>query len=169
MVTLTPERIEALYQARTRVSKGYRISKRLIDLVVSGLLLLLLAPPLFVIAVLIRLDSRGPILVHEPYIKQMARVPETLTLSSLPTFRMYRFRTTLLPHLVLFRLSDNPQVTRVGQFLRRASLDELPQLFNVFGGDMSLIGPRPMQISRVNQDFHEWHTRRLQVKPGLLG
>lgn len=169
MVTLTPERTEADYLTRTRVSKGYLVTKRLGDLAASGLLLLLLSPLLFIITLWIWLDSHGPILVNEPYIRQLPRSSETTQPSQLPTFRLYRFRTTLMPHLVLFRLSDDPQVTRVGQFLRRTSLDELPQLINVFKGDMSLVGPRPLQINTLNQDFREWHAYRLQVKPGLLG
>lgn len=169
MVTLTPERTEAEYLTRTRVSKGYLVTKRLGDLVASGLLLLLLSPLLFFITLWIWLDSHGPILVNEPYIKQLPWLSEAAQPGQLPTFRLYRFRTTLMPHLVLFRLSDDPQVTRVGQFLRRTSLDELPQLINVFKGDMSLVGPRPLQTNTLNQDFRAWHAYRLQVKPGLLG
>ncbi|MBZ0277157.1 MAG: sugar transferase, partial [Anaerolineae bacterium] len=88
---------------------------------------------------------------------------------ALPTFGMYRFRTTLMPNLVLFRLSDDPQVTRIGRILRKTSLDEMPQLINVLRGEMSLVGPRPIPLDTMTQDFREWHTQRLQAKPGLLG
>lgn len=147
--------------------------KRLLDLVGSGLGLLVLLPALIVIGVLVRVDSSGPALFRQE------RVGRDGT-----TFRMLKFRSmvqnaeaqlsTLTAERgndgagVLFKLKDDPRVTRLGRFLRATSIDELPQLWNVFTGSMSLVGPRPPLPGEVSQYEDHVH-RRLYIKPGLTG
>lgn len=148
------------------------ISKRIADVVVSSALLFLLAPLLAVIAIAIRLDSLG-----SPFFFQ-----ERAGLGG-RRFRMIKFRTMRegadvekrdLTHLNqtgdtrLFKIRDDPRTTRLGRVLRRWSLDELPQLFNVLIGEMSLIGPRPFFESDF-EEYEDHHFRRLDAKPGISG
>lgn len=148
------------------------ISKRIVDIVVSSVLLILLSPLLLLIALAIRIDSRGSPLFFQERAGLGGR-----------RFRMIKFRTMRdgadvekkdLAHLNhtgdmrLFKIRDDPRITKLGSFLRRWSLDELPQLFNVLIGEMSLIGPRPF----FEADFLEYedhHFRRLDAKPGITG
>ncbi|GAB0147528.1 MAG: sugar transferase [Marichromatium sp.] len=138
-----------------------QISKRLLDLTLAGAALLLLAPLMIAIALWIRRDSPGPVLfVQERVGKDGARFP------------MYKFRTMHLdsPRFAYSpTVSDDPRITRAGRFLRRTSLDELPQLFNVLEGSMSLVGPRPEMPFIVEQEYEEIHRERLRVKPGITG
>jgi exopolysaccharide biosynthesis polyprenyl glycosylphosphotransferase len=145
--------------------------KRALDVVVSAALLLVLAPILGAIALAIRLDTGGPMLFSQ----------RRAGLGGRP-FRMLKFRTMVrdaevrLGEIValddlaepMFKLEHDPRVTRVGRFLRRTSLDELPQLVNVLRGEMSLVGPRPEQVELVARYGPE-HRFRLGVKPGLTG
>jgi lipopolysaccharide/colanic/teichoic acid biosynthesis glycosyltransferase len=122
-----------------------------------------------IIAVLIRLDSRGPSIFRQQRAGENGK-----------PFWMYKFRTMVdgadarlseVLHRqddgrVLFKHPDDPRVTRLGRFLRRTSLDELPQLFNILKGDMSFVGPRPPLPQEVAQ-YERWHRRRLRMKPGL--
>jgi exopolysaccharide biosynthesis polyprenyl glycosylphosphotransferase len=148
------------------------ISKRIVDLVLSGVLLALLSPILLIIALAIRLDSPGSPLFFQ----------ERAGLGG-KRFRMIKFRTMRqgadfekehLAHLNqtgdarLFKIRDDPRTTRLGRFLRRMSLDELPQLVNVFIGEMSLVGPRPFFEADFRQ-YEDHHFRRLDAKPGLTG
>jgi len=148
------------------------ISKRIVDVVVSGILLLLLSPLLLAIAIAIRLDSPG-----SPFFFQ-----ERAGLGG-RRFRMFKFRTMRegadaeksdMAHLNqtgdtrLFKIRDDPRTTRLGRTLRRLSLDELPQLANVLTGEMSLIGPRPFFESDF-QEYEDHHFRRLDAKPGITG
>jgi exopolysaccharide biosynthesis polyprenyl glycosylphosphotransferase len=161
---------------RFRLSRFDRLVKRTADLVLSCLALLLLAPGLGVIAVLIKLDSRGPVIFKQVRMGMGER-----------TFRMYKFRTMVegadalkprLSHLNLhaspggdprmFKVADDPRVTRVGRVLRRYSLDELPQFFNVVRGEMSLVGPRPLILDEDSEVRH-WGRRRLSFMPGITG
>ena len=148
------------------------ISKRIVDVIVSTLLLILLAPVLLLIAVAIRLDSPG----FPLFFQERAGLGGRL-------FHMIKFRTMRegadlekeeLAHLNhtgdtrLFKIRDDPRTTKLGRFLRRWSLDELPQLFNVFVGEMSLIGPRPF-FEADFRDYEDHHFRRLDAKPGITG
>jgi exopolysaccharide biosynthesis polyprenyl glycosylphosphotransferase len=153
---------------RTRSSLAL---KRLIDVAIAGIGLLLLCPILILIAVFVRLTSRGPALFVQSRVGRGNK-----------EFSMYKFRTMvdgahyMKPALVhlneadgpMFKIEDDPRVTTVGRFLRRTSLDELPQLFNVLRGDMSLVGPRPLVPS---EDVHVLghHRERLDLTPGLTG
>jgi exopolysaccharide biosynthesis polyprenyl glycosylphosphotransferase len=153
------------------VSRSTLFLKRVLDVVVSGLALILLAPLFAAIALLIMLDSRGSVFFSQTRAGLWGR-----------HFRMLKFRTMVqdaeerLVRLVsfdalgepMFKLQDDPRVTRVGRLLRRTSLDELPQLVNVLKGDMSLVGPRPEQVELVER-YEPEQRFRLNVKPGLTG
>jgi exopolysaccharide biosynthesis polyprenyl glycosylphosphotransferase len=153
------------------VSRSTLLLKRSADVALSLAGLLVLAPLLVAIGIAVRLDSRGPALFRQTRAGQDGR-----------TFRMLKFRTMVreaearLPDLValdrlpdpMFKLRDDPRVTRVGRVLRRTSLDELPQLVNVLRGDMSLVGPRPEQVELVDR-YEPEHRFRLLVRPGLTG
>lgn len=150
--------------------------KRTVDRVGAAIGLLLLAPLMMLIALIIRLDSKGPVFFRQ----------QRLGLGGAP-FRMTKFRTMVpdaesllknLEHLneseggVLFKMKLDPRTTRVGQFLRRTSLDELPQLFEVLTGRMSLVGPRPLPLrdSEILREFDERaFAERLSVLPGVTG
>ncbi len=161
-------------QAGTRrppISGPQRVAKRLLDLTLGTLALVIAAIPMALIALAIRLDSRGPVFFRQTRIGQDGK-----------PFRIFKFRTmvdgaeALLPQLVdlnalaqpAFKLRNDPRVTRVGRFLRRWSLDELPQLFNVLRGEMSLVGPRPEEAGLVAR-YTDAQRRRLAVKPGMTG
>jgi len=150
---------------------GKHLLKRAMDIVLSGAALIALAPLFALIAVLIRLDSPGSAVFSQ----------ERVGLNG-STFRIFKFRSMvqdaplLLAQLaaanegagVLFKLREDPRVTRIGRVLRKYSLDELPQLWNIFIGDMSIVGPRPPLPSEV--EGYETHVhRRLYIKPGLTG
>ena len=150
--------------------------KRTIDVVGAGFGLVLLMPVLLIVALLVRLQSRGPILFRQERMGLGGRV-----------FTCLKFRTMVpdaeakLKELetanesvggVLFKIKDDPRVTSLGRFLRRSSLDELPQLWNVFRGEMSLVGPRPLQLrdsERLAKLAYDGYMQRLSVLPGITG
>lgn len=148
-----------------------RLLKRGLDLMGASIGLLLFAPAMVFVAVLIKLGSPGPVLYVQERVGEGGRI-----------FKMYKFRSMvadaerLLPRLVnpdemeqgVYKIKDDPRVTRFGRFLRRTSLDELPQLYNVLKGDMSLVGPRPEEVWVV-QRYEPRHRQRLLVKPGMTG
>jgi lipopolysaccharide/colanic/teichoic acid biosynthesis glycosyltransferase len=141
-------------------ARGYRAAKRCLDLGLSLVGVVVLAPILLIIVVVIRLDSRGPGIFRQ----------QRIGLGGSP-FLVCKFRTmtidspTFGPKPDSF---DDERVTRVGRFLRRTSLDELPQLFNVLHGKMSLVGPRPEQPFLVSR-YESWQRGRLAVLPGMTG
>jgi lipopolysaccharide/colanic/teichoic acid biosynthesis glycosyltransferase len=151
-------------------SRRYVVAKRVIDLVVCALLLVPALVVMAACAVAIRLDSPGPALFAQERTGRDGR-----------RFRMLKFRTMLAnaeelkatyAHLNVlpppdFKIPNDPRITRVGRFLRTTSLDELPQLFNVLRGDMSLVGPRPTSFPATSYEL--WHTQRLEVAPGVTG
>lgn len=154
-----------------RYDGGRYLLKRIFDIVVSGLLLLVTAPLFAVIAVLIKLDDRGPVFFRQDRVGVNGE-----------TFAMTKFRSMIvgaearLDELApdaglahpLFKMRDDPRVTRVGRALRAYSLDELPQLLDVFEGHMSLVGPRPA-LTREVSVYRDHAHRRLNVKPGITG
>jgi exopolysaccharide biosynthesis polyprenyl glycosylphosphotransferase len=153
------------------VSRSTLLLKRTLDLIVCIPALILLTPVFAAIAVAIKLDSEGPVLHRQ----------RRGTIGGAP-FEMLKFRTmvanaeALLPEILtleeldqpMFKLRDDPRVTRVGRLLRRWSLDEMPQLVNVLTGEMTLVGPRPEQVELVERYLPE-HRFRLSVRPGLTG
>jgi lipopolysaccharide/colanic/teichoic acid biosynthesis glycosyltransferase len=152
------------------VSRRYLVAKRGFDLAVCIWLLPVVAILMLLLALTIRLDSPGSILIAQERTGRDGR-----------RFRMYKFRTMVrnaeelkagLAHLNVlpppdFKIPKDPRITRVGMILRQTSLDELPQLFNVLRGDMSLVGPRPTSFEPTTYSL--WHTRRLEVTPGITG
>lgn len=151
--------------------RGAFMVKRVIDVTLAVLVLLVLSPLMIALAIWVRLDSSGPVFYKAERIGRKGR-----------TFRCFKFRTMVanadrlrkdLAHLneredILFKITNDPRITRVGARLRRYSLDELPQLFNVLKGDMSLVGPRPPLASEVAK-YDIAHLRRLDVLPGMTG
>lgn len=149
---------------------AYRWSKRVFDLTLCMLVLPFVLPLFALIAVAVYIDSPGPILFRQ-----------LRTGKGGHRFRMYKFRTMVpnaeelkqvyasLNELTWpdFKITNDPRVTRVGRLLRKASLDELPQIFNVIKGDMSLVGPRPTSFAPTT--YQLWHTARLEVLPGITG
>lgn len=138
--------------------------KRLFDIISSGILIILLIPVWIIIAILIKTDSKGPILFKQGRRTKDGRI-----------FKMYKFRSMVINAekmgTGLFNYENDPRVTKVGRKLRDSSLDELPQLFNIFKGDMSVVGPRPCVTYELG-DFDTLNNRykkRFQVKAGLTG
>jgi exopolysaccharide biosynthesis polyprenyl glycosylphosphotransferase len=146
------------------------MAKRSFDLVVSTCALLVLMPVIAGIALAIRLTSPGPVLFLQERLGMGKR-----------RFKIYKFRTMVvdaeaqmakIEHLnqtsgPTFKLKHDPRITSIGVFLRKTSLDELPQLFNVWLGDMSLVGPRPLPLRDYRGFSEDWHRRRFSVKPGI--
>jgi len=143
--------------------------KRILDIVCSLLLLIIFLPLFFIIAILVKIDSKGPVFFLQKRCGKNGRV-----------FNMYKFRTmvkdaeSLKKRLKnemegpMFKMRNDPRITGVGRILRRCSLDELPQLFNVLKGQMSLVGPRPLADEEMTEDDN-WRKIRLSVKPGMTG
>ena len=148
---------------------GQLIVKAVLDKVVAALALIVAAPLISGVALAIKLTSKGPVMFHQVRSGMNGRL-----------FRMYKFRTMVQNAEALregladrnemsgpvFKIKHDPRVTRLGRWLRRTSLDELPQLFNVLLGDMSLVGPRPPIPAEV-ENYERWQRRRLSMKPGL--
>lgn len=157
---------------------GYDVAKRVVDIIGSGFLLLLLSPLCVFVALRIRRDSPGPVLFRQERMGRGGR-----------TFTCYKFRSMKVDadqaihreyfrSLIgtagrpvapdLYKVPNDPRITRIGAMLRRTSLDELPQLWNVFVGDMSLVGPRP-PIAYEVELYEPWVRERLTVLPGMTG
>ena len=147
----------------------YHVIKRGIDIICSSIGLIVLSPILVIIAIIIKLDSSGPIIFKQERVGYKGR-----------RFFMYKFRSMVVNAEELkdklheknemsgpmFKMKDDPRITKVGKFIRKTSIDELPQLVNVLKGEMSLVGPRPSLPKEVDK-FEPWMLKRLEVKPGL--
>lgn len=157
---------------KTRVKKrtAYRFFKRLFDIILSALGLIILAIPFLILSIIIFIDSPGA----SPIYTQV-RVGKNGR-----TFKFYKFRS-MIPNAEkklngllnknemegpVFKMKDDPRITRVGRFIRRSSIDELPQLYNVLKGNMSLVGPRPPLMREVSQ-YTDEQMRRVSIKPGI--
>jgi len=152
------------------VEANFLLGKRLMDVLGSLALLVILSPLLTIAAVLVKVTSPGPVFFVQERIGFNRR-----------KFRLYKFRTMCqgaeqrlfeLEHLneisgPVFKIVNDPRLTRIGRFLRKSSIDELPQLFNVLKGDMSLVGPRPLPVRDYNGFNEDWYRRRLCVLPGM--
>jgi exopolysaccharide biosynthesis polyprenyl glycosylphosphotransferase len=152
------------------LSPSSRLLKRVFDLVVTIALLVLLSPLLLVIVVAIKLGSPGPVLFRQTRVGRDGKEFEVLKFRTMEIDADAR-KHELVEHneaAPLFKIADDPRTTRVGRLLRRRSLDELPQLFNVLFGDMSLVGPRPL-IPEEDRLFTGWQRRRYLVAPGATG
>jgi lipopolysaccharide/colanic/teichoic acid biosynthesis glycosyltransferase len=142
------------------MSRAGQAIKRLFDVLMAGVALVLLSPVFLVLAVLIRLGSPGPAIFRQERAGRDGR-----------PFTMYKFRS-MRSEADAFGPSpssaDDPRLTRLGRWLRETSLDELPQLWNILKGDMSLVGPRPLYMSQA-EAFTPRQRRRLEVRPGIFG
>jgi lipopolysaccharide/colanic/teichoic acid biosynthesis glycosyltransferase len=148
-----------------------RALKRVVDVVFSGVALILLAPVLLLIALGIKLDSAGPVFYVSERIGKNSRMFRCLKFRTMVRDAEQRRRSLLHRNErdgILFKIADDPRVTRIGRLLRRYSLDELPQFFNVLRGEMSVVGPRPPIASEV-KEYNRIHLRRLTVTPGITG
>jgi lipopolysaccharide/colanic/teichoic acid biosynthesis glycosyltransferase len=173
----------------------YHSLKRLVDVCVAVLALLILSPLFIVIAALIVLDTGLPVFFTQNRVGSRRRVRAGFSYRQRTLFPFYKFRTMVkdanpsihhkfIKALInddkqgmaairgennqIYKLVGDPRVTRIGKFLRRSSLDELPQFWNILKGDMSLVGPRP-PIPYEVEEYNDWHQRRLETKPGLTG
>ncbi len=156
---------------RFEMSRSSTVVKRAFDLLGASLGLLAVAPLFIVIAVAIKLDSRGPVFFRQQRVGRHGK-----------HFDLFKFRT-MVPNAEalkdslrdrneaqpgLFKIADDPRVTRVGKLLRKSALDELPQLLNIIRGEMSLVGPRPLVIDE-DRHVEGWYRRRLELMPGMTG
>ena len=156
---------------RFGLSRSSAIVKRALDLTGAIILIVVLYPVLVGIALAIRINSRGPVLFRQPRVGRDGELFEMIKFRS-----MYVGSETQRDELAeqneaadgLFKIAEDPRVTRVGRLLRRSSLDELPQLLNVMRGEMSLVGPRPLVVEEDRQ-IEGRHRRRLHLKPGMTG
>lgn len=149
----------------------YRFFKRMLDIIASVIGLIVLSPVFLIVSLAIKAEDRGPIFYSQVRLGKGQR-----------PFKMYKFRSMIvdadkkLEKLLkqnevegaMFKMKEDPRITRVGRFTRKHSLDELPQLLNVLAGDMSLVGPRP-PLEREVADYSEHDKQRLIVKPGCTG
>lgn len=167
------ERLHIEEQEIIQVSKKqnniYEASKRVLDFVAALLGLILLSPIFLVVSILIKLESEGEVIFSQTRIGLNGK-----------EFKMYKFRSMvknaeeLKAKLAaqnemsgpMFKMKDDPRITKIGKFIRKTSIDELPQLFNVLKGEMSLVGPRP-SLPREVIHFSDYHKQRLIAKPGL--
>ena len=147
----------------------YHICKRVMDILCSAAALVALSPVFLAVAIAIKLEDKGPVIFTQNRTGKDGRV-----------FRMYKFRSMYVDaekrrsELLakneadgpLFKIADDPRVTRVGRFIRRTSIDELPQLVNILKGEMSIVGPRPL-VTYEQDQCNEYQAQRLLVKPGL--
>lgn len=161
--------IKLRYIDNYRKSKAYYLIKRVIDICGASLGIILLSPIMIGAIIAIKLDSNGPVFFSQPRVGKDGEI-----------FNMYKFRSMvvdaekLLNHIKdknemsgpMFKMKNDPRVTRIGRFIRKTSIDELPQLFNVLKGEMSLVGPRPNLPKEVAQ-FDEVHRLKLLAKPGI--
>lgn len=153
----------------TKNSIFYSAIKRIMDVFLSSLGLIVLSPLLLIVAIAIKLESRGPIVF----------VQERVGLNG-KRFKMYKFRSMVSDAEEMkknleecnemsgpmFKMKEDPRVTKIGKFIRKTSIDELPQFVNVIKGEMSIVGPRPSLPKEVEQ-FESWMLERLDVKPGI--
>jgi len=152
------------------VVTGTRLVKRTFDLLVSAILILLLSPVFLLLALLVKLEDAGPIIFTQTRVGQWGRLFKMLKFRSMCSNAEEQLRTILPQNQhhqgVTFKMKHDPRITRVGKWMRRYSLDELPQLFNVLRGDMSLVGPRP-PLPREVDLYSVPDRRRLAALPGL--
>jgi len=166
---------------RSKERKISQISKRLMDIVGSIAALLVFSPVFAIIAVLVKLTSQGPVVFRQRRLGQFGKSFEFLKFRSMYTDNDHTIHRTFIKDVIkgsyagdgagspVYKMIDDPRITPLGRFLRRSSLDELPQFINVLKGDMSLVGPRP-PLAYEYQEYAVWHRRRvLEARPGLTG
>ena len=159
----------SILKEQMQYRKIYEILKRILDIVCSLIGLLVLIPILVLVAILVKIESKGPIIFSQDRVGKYGKI-----------FKMYKFRSMVVNAEQLkekladknektgpmFKIKNDPRITRVGRFIRKTSIDELPQLVNILKSEMSIVGPRPSLPEEVKQ-FEGWMMERLSVKPGL--
>lgn len=159
------------YSFLVRNKPVQKVFKRLIDIVLSSVAILALSPLFVLLIIIIKLDSKGPAIFKQERIGLFEK-----------RFDMYKFRSMVEDaeqkleqvislndtNPVMFKAKQDPRVTKIGQFIRKYSLDELPQLFNILKGEMSLVGPRP-PLERELENYKQWHYVKFLAVPGLTG
>jgi exopolysaccharide biosynthesis polyprenyl glycosylphosphotransferase len=168
---------------REPLSESERFVKRISDIVISSIAIVLLLPLWIIVAILIKLGSRGPMIFRQERVGMDGRIFlclkfRTMTCGADESIHRDVYRKNIEGHRdanagdeerpVFGKVKDDPRVTSIGKWLRRSSIDELPQLFNVLRGDMSIVGPRP-PIPYEVEDYDIWHRKRLDMKPGITG
>lgn len=169
-INTSSQQVEITYEKTERVV--YKAIKRLIDIILSLVAIVVLSPVFLIVALVVKIDSKGKVVFgHERIGKNMNRI------------RVYKFRTMYensdeifnnfteeqkREYYINFKLDDDPRITRVGGFLRKTSLDELPQLINILKGDMSIVGPRPI-VEKEIPKYGEYIETVFSVLPGLTG
>lgn len=165
---LSPVRVSKWHGAYA--GKRYEWLKRLLDLCGASIALIIASPIVAAISIAIRLDSKGPVLFRQKRVGRYCK-----------SFTIYKFRTMVVDAEArqkeledknevggaYFKLKHDPRVTKVGHWLRKTSLDELPQLINVIRGEMSLVGPRPLPVTGFEEE--DWYIRKASVQPGMTG
>lgn len=175
---------QATVTSRGRILTGnsYLAAKRLLDIALSLAALIALAPVFALVAILIKFDSKGPVIYRRRVVAQNGHSPHPITPETVETFDAYKFRSMwpdaddyldnhpvlLAEYLKDFKLDDDPRITRVGRFLRKTNLDELPQFINVLMGQMSLVGPRIVTPPELEK-YGALARRLLMVRPGMSG
>jgi exopolysaccharide biosynthesis polyprenyl glycosylphosphotransferase len=170
-VEASTEAVDAIMAREFEIqeSLSYAALKRAFDLAFSLAAVILLLPVIPLVALMIKLDTAGPVLFRQDRVGKNGRI-----------FKFYKFRSMCAgaeqrkkeiealneQDGPVFKARSDPRVTSVGKFLRRSSLDEIPQIFNVVKGDMSVVGPRPPLPSEV-EHYQPWHRKRLEVTPGI--
>ena len=166
------EKIEEVVKSSVEIRKTHRVyefTKRAMDFLGAIIGLTLLSPIILLVAIAIKLESKGPIIFVQTRVGINGKC-----------FKMYKFRSMLQnaeelkSKLIeknemsgpMFKMKNDPRITKIGKFIRKTSIDELPQLINVIKGEMSLVGPRPSLPKEVDK-FEDWMYERLSVKPGL--
>lgn len=166
---ISEEDIEIVYGTEHKKSMVYEFIKRLIDVLGALVGIILLSPVMIITGIIIRLDSKGPIIFAQERVGINGKL-----------FKMYKFRSMVVnaEKLIdklkeknemsgpMFKIKQDPRITKIGKFIRKTSIDELPQLFNILKGDMSLVGPRP-NLPREVKKFSEYHRQKLLTRPGL--
>jgi len=157
--------------------------KRVMDIIGSAVAIVLFSPLFFLIAALVKLTSKGPVLFKQERLGQFGRTFTFLKFRSMHVNNDRKIHQEFMQRMIsgaydgktqdgskpVYKMKNDPRVTRVGRFIRRMSLDELPQFFNVLKGDMSLVGPRP-PLAYEYEEYDVWHRRRvLEIKPGITG
>jgi len=176
----------ALYpdlEHRERTRRAVLVIKRLMDIVGSVTAMVLFFPIFFLVALLVKMGSKGPIYYKQERLGQFGRPFTFLKFRSMYVNNDHEIHREFMKHVIngdhdgevegegkkVYKMTNDPRITPIGRFLRRTSLDELPQFLNVLRGDMSLVGPRP-PIAYECQEYDVWHRRRvLEVKPGITG
>ena len=184
--TMVPEQrtADTIHRAHSRLTRigGYLVGKRLLDIVLSASALVLLLPVFVTVAIMVKLDSRGPVFYRRRVVAQNGHSPHPIDPDNVATFDAFKFRSMcpdadsvldndpvlLAEYLKNYKLDNDPRITRFGQILRNTNLDELPQFVNVLFGQMSLVGPRIITPPEIDK-YGSRSKRLLCVRPGMSG